>query len=141
MDYFRQYLLHYLRLDFPELLRILPPGELETLLTIRTQDATTTFEKRRLEGVSIPTAQEDALVTLTEGLSFSAYTFLHDVLESEFKPNFIQLSQQGDLTKWLCERCQAWSVILNNYQQAEGAIQRQLYAQIVGEMAQFFNDF
>jgi hypothetical protein len=68
MDYFRQYLLHYLQSDYTEWLKVQTPTVIERLLETRSQQAAETFENERLMGLDILSAQEKAIELLTQGL-------------------------------------------------------------------------
>lgn len=136
LTYYQLYLKNHLQSDFPELLRKLSSVEVENLLTERVIQATVTFENARREGLDIPSVQEMAIATLVQGLTFSTYVFLHDVLEREFKPEFGQLAQQQRLVVFLLSLCVTLDEAVQGYEADDTSTKRMKYNSIVGFMAQ-----
>jgi hypothetical protein len=136
LTYYQLYLKNHLQSDFPELLRKLSSVEVENLLTERVIQATVTFENARREGLDIPSGQEMAVATLVQGLNFSSYVFLHDVLEREFKPEFGELAQQHRLVVFLLSLCATLDEAVQGYEADDTSTKRMKYNLIVGFMAQ-----
>ena len=78
LSYYGLYLLDYLRKYHPD--KVSDTG----LISGREEAAAETFEKARLEGSSTEAAQEEAMRVLLEGLHFSPYALLREVVENEF---------------------------------------------------------
>ncbi|WP_370858934.1 DUF1896 family protein [Phocaeicola coprocola] len=78
LSYYGLYLLDYLRKYHPD--KVSDTG----LISGREEAAAETFEKARLEGSSTEAAQEEAMRILLEGLHFSPYALLLEVVENEF---------------------------------------------------------
>ena len=78
LSYYGLYLLDYLRKYHPE-----KASDTE-FITGREEAASEAFEKERLAGNSIEAAQEEAMRVLLEGLHFSPYALLREVVENEF---------------------------------------------------------
>ena len=78
LSYYGLYLLDYLRKYHPD--KVI---DIE-FITGREEAAAETFEKTRLEGSSTEAAQEEAMRILLEGLHFSPYALLLEVVENEF---------------------------------------------------------
>ena len=78
LSYYGLYLLDYLRKYHPD--KVIDTG----FITGREEAAAETFEKTRLEGSSTEAAQEEAMRVLLEGLHFSPYALLREVVENEF---------------------------------------------------------
>ncbi|HAK78564.1 MAG TPA: hypothetical protein DCM71_17055, partial [Runella sp.] len=76
-DYFTIYLQSYLQSDFSDVLAKLTTEEIENLVSERVNQAASIFEQERLAGKDVLQAQEAALAKLTNGLSFSTYSFLN----------------------------------------------------------------
>lgn len=79
LDYYGLYLLNFLRESHPD-----KAGDL-TFVEGRAQRAAEVYEQRFREGYPTAGAQELAMQSLTEGLHFSKYDTLCDVLENEFE--------------------------------------------------------
>ena len=78
LSYYGLYLLDYLRKYHPD--KVIDTE----FITGREEAAAETFEKARLEGSSMEAAQEEAMRVLLEGLHFSSYALLYEVVENEF---------------------------------------------------------
>lgn len=78
LSYYGLYLLDYLRKYHPD--KVIDTE----FITGREEAAAETFEKARLEGSSTEAAQEEAMRVLLEGLHFSPYALLLEVVENEF---------------------------------------------------------
>lgn len=83
-NYFTLYLQSYVQSEFPDVLAKLTTEEIENLVSERVNQAASIFEQERLAGKDVLQAQEVALAELTNGLSFSSYSFLTHLLETEF---------------------------------------------------------
>lgn len=139
LTYYQLYLKNHLQSDFPELLRKLSSVEVENLLNERVIQATVTFENARREGLDIPSAQEMAVVALVQGLNFSTYVFLHDVLEKEFKSEFRQLAQQQRLAGFLLSLSATLDEAVQGYEADDTSTKRMKYNSIVGFIAQILS--
>ena len=139
LTYYQLYLKNHLQSDFPELLRKLGAVEVENLLNERVIQATVTFENARREGLDIPSAQEMAVVALVQGLNFSTYVFLHDVLEKEFKSEFRQLAQQQRLAGFLLSLSATLDEAVQGYEADDTSTKRMKYNSIVGFIAQILS--
>ena len=78
LSYYGLYLLDYLRKYHPD--KVSDTG----LISGREEAASETFEKARRAGSSTEAAQEEAMRVLLEGLHFSPYALLREVVENEF---------------------------------------------------------
>lgn len=76
LSYYGLYLLDYLRKYHPD--KVIDTE----FITGREEAAAETFEKARLEGSSTEAAQEEAMRVLLEGLHFSSYALLYEVVET-----------------------------------------------------------
>ena len=139
LTYYQLYLKNHLQSDFPELLRKLGAVEVENLLNERVIQATVTFENVRREGLDISSAQEMAVAALLQGLNFSTYVFLHDVLEKEFKPEFGQLAQQQLLAGFLLSLSATLDEAVQGYEADDTSTKRMKYNSIVGFIAQILS--
>jgi hypothetical protein len=77
-SYYGLYLLDYLRTNKFE------QATDEAFIRERADRAAETYERARLEGYPADGAQELAMKTLTEGLRYSKYAILREVVENEF---------------------------------------------------------
>lgn len=77
-SYYGLYLLDYLRTNKFE-----QAGD-DAFIQERADRAAETYERARLEGYPAEGAQELAMVTLLEGLRYSKYAILREVVENEF---------------------------------------------------------
>lgn len=78
LSYYGLYLLDYLRKYHPD--KVI---DIE-FITGREEAASETFEKERAAGSTVEAAQEEAMRVLLEGLHFSPYALLLEVVENEF---------------------------------------------------------
>lgn len=78
LSYYGLYLLDYLRKYHPD--KISDTG----LISEREEAASEIFEKERAAGSTVEAAQEEAMRILLEGLHFSPYALLREVMENEF---------------------------------------------------------
>lgn len=78
LSYYGLYLLDYLRKYHPDKVSDTP------FITGREEAASETFEKERATGSTVEAAQEEAMRVLLEGLHFSPYALLREVVENEF---------------------------------------------------------
>ena len=78
LSYYGLYLLQYLKENHPD-----KPADPD-FISVRDGLAADTFEQARHAGYPVEGAQELAMQTLLQGLHFSEYRTLVDVLESEF---------------------------------------------------------
>lgn len=78
LDYYGLYLLNYFKESHPD------KADDTALIEARAERAAEVYEERFREGYPAAGAQELAMASLLEGLHFSKYDTLRDVLESEF---------------------------------------------------------
>ena len=78
LSYYGLYLLDYLRKYHPDKVSDTP------FITGREEAAAETFKKERAAGSTVEDAQEEAMRVLLEGLHFSPYALLLEVVENEF---------------------------------------------------------
>lgn len=78
LSYYGLYLLDYLRKYHPD--KVIDTE----FITGREEAASETFEKERAAGSTVEAAQEEAMRILLEGLHFSPYALLREVVENEF---------------------------------------------------------
>lgn len=78
LSYYGLYLLDYLRKYHPDKVSDTP------FIAGREEAASETFEKERAAGSTVEAAQEEAMRVLLEGLHFSPYALLLEVVENEF---------------------------------------------------------
>ena len=78
LSYYGLYLLDYLRKYHPDKVSDTP------FIAGREEAASETFEKERTAGSTVEAAQEEAMRVLLEGLHFSPYALLLEVVENEF---------------------------------------------------------
>lgn len=78
LSYYGLYLLDYLRKYHPDKVSDTP------FITGREEAASETFEKERAAGNTVEAAQEEAMRVLLEGLHFSPYALLREVVDNEF---------------------------------------------------------
>lgn len=78
LSYYGLYLLDYLRKYHPD--KVIDTE----FITGREEAAAETFEKERAAGSTVEAAQEEAMRVLLEGLHFSPYALLLEVVENEF---------------------------------------------------------
>lgn len=78
LSYYGLYLRQYLKENHPD-----KPVDAD-FIALRDKEASDTFEQARREGRPVDGAQELAMQTLLQGLHFSEYRTLVEVLENEF---------------------------------------------------------
>ena len=78
LSYYGLYLLDYLRKYHPDKVSD------ADLIAEREEAATATFEKERRTGGTVEHAHEEAMRVLLQGLHFSPYALLREVVENEF---------------------------------------------------------
>ena len=78
LSYYGLYLLDYLKKYHPDKV-----SDTDFIAT-RGETATGTYEKKRLAGSTVESAHEEAMRVLLEGLHFSPYALLLEVVENEF---------------------------------------------------------
>ena len=85
LSYYGLYLLDYLRKYHPDKVSDTP------FIAGREEAASETFEKERAAGSTVEAAQEEAMRVLLEGLHFSPYALLLEVVEKEIFPHLKNL--------------------------------------------------
>jgi len=134
-DYFTLYLQSYLQRDFPDLLAKLTSEEKENLISERVNQAATTFEQERLAGKDVLQAQEAAIGQLTHGLLFSTYSFLNNLLETEFLPDYQRLSVSGKRQTFLIAICPLLEKLVKKHEESDtGENQRLCYHLIISQL-------
>lgn len=133
-NYFTLYLQSYLQSDFPDLLARLTPEEIENLVLERTNQAASIFEQERLAGKDILQSQEVAIAELTNGLSFSTYSFLNHLLETEFLPDYQRLIASEKRQTFLIAICPLLEKLVHKYESESGENQRLCYHLIIGQL-------
>jgi hypothetical protein len=134
-DYFTIYLQSYLQSDFPDLLARLTTEEIENLISERVNQAATTFEQERLAGKDVLQAQEVALAQLTNGLSFSVYSFLDNLLETEFLPDYQRLTALDKRQTFLIAICPLLQNLVQKHEESDtDENQRLCYHLIISQL-------
>jgi len=134
-DYFTLYLQSYLQSEFPDVLAKLTTEEIENLVSERVNQAASIFEQERLSGKDVLQAQEVAIADLTNGLSFSIYTFLNNLLETEFLPDYQRLIASEKRQSFLITICPLLEKLVKNYEESDtGENQRLCYHLIIGQL-------
>jgi hypothetical protein len=134
-DYFTLYLQSYLQSDFFDLLARLTPEEIENLVLERANQAAFIFEQERLAGKDILQAQEVALGDLTRGLPFSTYSFLNNLLETEFLPDYQRLTASDKRQTFLISICPLLQNLVQKHEESEsGENQRLCYHLIISQL-------
>lgn len=133
-NYFTLYLQSYLQSDFPDLLAQLTPEEIENLVLERTNQAASIFEEERLAGKDVLQAQEVAIAELTNGLSFSTYSFLNNLLETEFLYDYQRLIVSEKRQTFLIAICPLLEKLVHKYESESGENQRLCYHLIIGQL-------
>lgn len=87
-SYYGLYLLDYLRTNKFE-----QAGD-DAFIRERADRAAETYERARLEGYPAEGAQELAMVTLLEGLRYSKYAILREVVENEFSDEVPEVERE-----------------------------------------------
>ena len=78
LSYYGLYLLDYLKKYHPE------KASDADFISVREESAAGTFESVRMAGGTVEAAQEEAMRVLIEGIHFSPYALLLEVVEKEF---------------------------------------------------------
>ena len=133
-NYFTLYLQSYLQSEFPDVLDKLTTEEIESLVSERANQAASIFEQERLSGKDVLQAQEVAIAELTNGLSFSTYSFLNDLLETEFLPDYQRLIASEKLQTFLIAVCPLLEKLVHKYEAESGENQRLCYHLIIGHL-------
>ena len=94
-SYYGMYLLDYLRTNRFE------QANDESFIRERADRAAETYERARLEGYPAASAQELAMKTLTEGLRYSKYVILREVVENEFADDVPEAKRESFTRKLL----------------------------------------
>ena len=94
-SYYGLYLLDYLRTNRFE------QATDKAFIRERADRAAETYERARLEGYPADGAQELAMKTLTEGLRYSKYAILREVVENEFAGEVPEAKRESFLQKLL----------------------------------------
>ena len=94
-SYYGLYLLDYLRTNRFE------QATDEAFIRERADRAAETYERARLEGYPADGAQELAMRTLTEGLRYSKYAILREVVENEFTGEVPESERESFLQRLL----------------------------------------
>jgi len=134
-DYFTLYLQSYLQSDFPDLLARLTTEEIESLVSERVNQAASIFERDRLAGKNVLQAQEVAIAELTNGLSFSTYSFLTHLLETEFLSDYQRLTAFDKRQTFLIAICPLLQNLVQKHEEADtGENQRLCYHLIISQL-------
>ncbi|WP_041344149.1 DUF1896 family protein [Runella slithyformis] len=133
-DYFTLYLQSYLQSDFSDLLARLTPEEIENLVSERANQAASIFEQERLSGKDVLQAQEIAITELTNGLSFSTYSFLNNLLETEFLSDYQRLTASDKRQTFLIAICPLLERLVQKYESKSGENQRLCYHLIISQL-------
>ena len=133
-DYFTIYLQSYLQSDFSDVLAKLTTEEIENLVSERVNQAASIFEQERLAGKDILQAQEVAIAELTNGLSFSTYSFLNHLLETEFLSDYQRLIASEKRQTFLIAICPLLEKLVHKYESESGENQRLCYHLIIGQL-------
>lgn len=133
-NYFTLYLQNYLESDFPDLLAKLTIEEQERFISERVSQAATTFEQERLAGKDVLQAQEAAIGQLTHGLLFSTYSFLINLIETEFLSDFQRLTASGEYQTFLIKICPLLEQLVQKYESETGENQRLCYHLLISQL-------
>lgn len=133
-DYFTLYLQSYLQSDFPDLLATLTADEKDRFTAERTNQAAVAFERERLSGKDVLHALETALAELTDGLSYSTYSFLNNLLETEFPSDCQKLTASEKRQTFLMAICPLLEKPVQKYESETGDNQRLCYHLIIGQL-------
>lgn len=133
-DYFTLYLQSYLQSQFPDVLARLHTEEIENLVSERTSQAASIFEQERLSGKDVLQAQEVAIAELTNGLSFSTYSFLDNLLETEFVADYQRLTASDKRQTFLIAICPLLERLVQKYESESGKNQRLCYYLIISQL-------
>ncbi|MBB3841866.1 hypothetical protein FHS57_005895 [Runella defluvii] len=134
-DYFTIYLQSYLQSDFSDVLAKLTTEEIENLVSERVNQAASIFEQERLAGKDILQAQEVAIAELTNGLSFSTYSFLNNLLETEFLSDYQRLTASEKRQTFLIAICPLLENLVKKHEESDtGENQRLCYHLIISQL-------
>lgn len=133
-NYFTLYLQSYLQSEFPDVLDKLTTEEIESLVSERVNQAASIFEQERLSGKDVLQALEVAIAELTNGLSFSTYSFLNHLLETEFLPDYQRLIASEKRQTFLIAICPLFEKLVHKYESESGENQRLCYHLIIGQL-------
>jgi hypothetical protein len=134
-DYFTIYLQSYLQSDFSDVLAKLTTEEIENLVSERVNQAASIFEQERLAGKDILQAQEVAIAELTNGLSFSTYSFLNNLLETEFLSDYQRLTASEKRQTFLITICPLLENLVKKHEESDtGENQRLCYHLIISQL-------
>ena len=101
-SYYGLYLLDYLRTNKFE------QATDEAFIRERADRAAGTYERAMLEGYPAAGAQELAMRTLLEGLRYSKYAILREVVENEFADDVPEAERESFTRKLLLRSCTGW---------------------------------
>ena len=132
--YFTIYLQSYLQSDFPDLLARLTTEEIESLVSERVNQAASNFERDRTAGKNVLQAQEVAIAELTNGLSFSTYSFLTHLLEIEFMPDYQRLTSSDKRQTFLIAICPLLEKLVQKHESETGDNQRLCYHLLINQL-------
>lgn len=134
-DYFTLYLQSYLQSDFPDVLARLNTEEMENLVSERVNQAASIFEQERLAGKDVLQAQEVAIAELTNGLSVSTYSFLNNLLETEFLSDYQRLTVLDKRQTFLIAICPLLEKLVKKHEKSDtGENQRLCYHLIISQL-------
>ena len=133
-DYFTIYLQSYLQSDFSDVLAKLTTEEIENLVSERVNQAASIFEQERLAGKDILQAQEVAIAELTNGLSFSTYSFLNNLLETEFLSDYQRLTASEKRQTFLIAICPLLEKLVQKHESETGDNQRLCYHLLINQL-------
>lgn len=133
-DYFTLYLQSHLQSDFPDVLARLNTVEIENLVSERVNQAASVFEQQRLAGKDVLQAQEVAIAELTNGLSFSTYSFLDNLLKTEFVADYQRLTASDKRQTFLIAICPLLERLVQKYESESGKNQRLCYYLIISQL-------
>jgi hypothetical protein len=140
-DYFTLYLQSYLQSDFPDLLARLTTEEIESLVSERVNQAASVFERDRLAGKNVLQVQEVALAELTKGLLFSTYSFLNNLLETEFLSDFQRLRASGEYQTFLIEICPILEQLVQKHESETVENQRLCYHLLISQLGNLIQTY
>jgi hypothetical protein len=110
LSYYGLYLLSYLNENHPNLLSD------TDFIEERADLATDTYEQARLEGYSTEGSQELAMATLLQGLHFSKFNTIIEVLWNEFEHEV----PQGDATEFAFKLLPSLEKVFSKYSLSDG---------------------
>lgn len=135
LSYYGLYLLQYLKENHPDKIAD------ADFIAVRDELASDTFEQARLVGYPVEGAQELAMNALLQGLHFSEYRTLVDVLENEFS-NSIPAEKVRPLTLKLIPK---FKEIFSGYPLSDDFAQssgyENLYTELTGAVAVYIDEY